>query len=501
MSDNGVTPEQSRAQVDFNLPEIKGPLEAFVCAYAPSHVDDVLIVEQTVRHAAQLSNTTTLQMPLTIALKAARVVLRQYGWLSHKLTETNTSSGDFQHIDRLSKLLTGYSEQQRSIFLLRYVDGLSRDQIAAQLDVTLDLVKHHIISTLLDLVAQVDDSANQALHAEALMQAADWYDRQSTLSIDEQQSFSRWLMVSLHQKAFYQVASGMKQPEVYAVLLQQSGKSNAPAQDISLQEEKLAPIAADNRKRMPWVASAITVAIIGGLTWMMLSTQLANYHLSPTVYNEEPDMLQEGHYIAEIGQRMSHVLKDGSVVYLNADSDIEVNSNREVRRVKLVKGQAYFAVVHEPVRPFIVEAGEIKIEVMGTAFDVDLLGDQLVISVYEGILKVYANNERTLTKGQGAVIQGGYLVNEFFVVNQIPSWRTGWLEIKGSALRDVVLEFQRYSDKQIRVIGQGDRVITGRFFLDTPTKSLLSIATSVGANLVETEQAIILCTRDDMCTE
>ena len=65
-------------------------------------------------------------------------------------------------------------------------------------------------------------------------------------------------------------------------------------------------------------------------------------------------------------------LPDGSIVELDAQSEIAVNFEPSVRRVELVRGEALFKVQKDPNRPFIVRAGGVEVRAVGTAFDVRL---------------------------------------------------------------------------------------------------------------------------------
>lgn len=64
-------------------------------------------------------------------------------------------------------------------------------------------------------------------------------------------------------------------------------------------------------------------------------------------------------------------LPDGTQVWLNAGSRIKYDENygKENRELTLT-GEAYFDVVHDAKRPFILHTGKMDIKVLGTAFNV-----------------------------------------------------------------------------------------------------------------------------------
>ena len=478
--------------------DIKAVVEGFVCAYVPASDMRSQFVRDILQQLADSSELDVTESPIAQVLAISRLVLRQHGWFSVGLaTNQHVQKNDVDK-DKLESLFAGLSEQQRTAFIQRFHLGLSREDVATRLDTHLDVVKQHLVCVLIDLAFVTREENSFPLQSDVLTQAADWYERQPHLQHDAQQAFARWFTIKAHQDAFHSIAQAASHVEVSRVLAQ---FAQLPVNETQTSHNQTASPVLNQPKRIPWVASAITIAIIGGLTWIFLTTQLASYHLSPPAYNEEPDMMQKGSYITAVGSRGSYVLKDGSVIYMNGDSKIDVDSNPQQRVARLIAGRVYFAVVYEPARPFLVQIGSTTADISDAAVDVDLLGDELIISVYEGVVKLKTPEVRTLTKGQGVVIANNAIESDFFVVNQLPSWRSGWLEVKGSSLGDVILEFQRYSRKPIRLDGPDNRIITGRFYLDTPSKSLLAIATSVGAQFIENEHAITICVPPSSCSQ
>jgi transmembrane sensor len=90
--------------------------------------------------------------------------------------------------------------------------------------------------------------------------------------------------------------------------------------------------------------------------------------------------------LASAGAVLEDTLKDGSTVILNAGSELTVpkrfaENNRSVRLL----GEAFFAVHPDNQKPFIIDAGIGKVEVLGTAFRVKAYpGSDLEIYVESG---------------------------------------------------------------------------------------------------------------------
>jgi len=71
------------------------------------------------------------------------------------------------------------------------------------------------------------------------------------------------------------------------------------------------------------------------------------------------------------GERKSFQLADGSVVILNGGSSIEVSKDFNLAKREIsLKGEAYFNVTHNALKPFIIHTDNINVKVLGTEFDV-----------------------------------------------------------------------------------------------------------------------------------
>jgi len=94
------------------------------------------------------------------------------------------------------------------------------------------------------------------------------------------------------------------------------------------------------------------------------------------------------------GDKAQLVLPDGSAVKLNSASSLTYDfSDRSVRKVSLT-GEAFFEVSKDKSKPFIVQVGELNIEVLGTSFNVSSYGEGNLIetSLLEGSIKLSGEN-------------------------------------------------------------------------------------------------------------
>ena len=105
-------------------------------------------------------------------------------------------------------------------------------------------------------------------------------------------------------------------------------------------------------------------------TIVLLIVMLYNYEKPKKILPAEK--FTQSEISTKAGSRTKILLPDGSSVWLNGGSKLVYDNNsfnKKFREVTLT-GEAYFDVVKNKERPFIIHAGKIKIKVLGTAFNV-----------------------------------------------------------------------------------------------------------------------------------
>ena len=176
--------------------------------------------------------------------------------------------------------------------------------------------------------------------------------------------------------------------------------------------------------------------------------------------------LWQGDRTPEIATRTAELrdvtLDDGSVVTLGPKSSITVGFTQAERRVALTAGEAFFAVVDNPARPFVVTVGDMRVRVVGTQFDVHHGPDAVRVSVLEGSVEVTVPPEpmptppsrpetTVLTAGQQIVAThaGRAVAVRQVAAEASGAWRLGRLSYQGASLREVIADANRYYDGQI----------------------------------------------------
>jgi ferric-dicitrate binding protein FerR (iron transport regulator) len=105
--------------------------------------------------------------------------------------------------------------------------------------------------------------------------------------------------------------------------------------------------------------------------------------------------------VAKRGTKTKIILPDGSQVWLNSDSKLSYGArfNDTIREVSL-EGEAYFDVIKDKKRPFVVMTNALNIRVLGTAFNIKSYAQDATIetTLIRGIIEVRKNNEPVTKK-------------------------------------------------------------------------------------------------------
>lgn len=81
-------------------------------------------------------------------------------------------------------------------------------------------------------------------------------------------------------------------------------------------------------------------------------------------------------------------MSDGSILWLNSSTKIEVNYSDAFRRIRLLEGEAHFEVAKDATRPFEVYADDRLVRAIGTAFTVHKLNGNIEVLVSEGTVEL-----------------------------------------------------------------------------------------------------------------
>jgi transmembrane sensor len=216
-------------------------------------------------------------------------------------------------------------------------------------------------------------------------------------------------------------------------------------------------------------------------------------------------------------------LVDRSVMTINTDSEVRVSYSRGVRHIVLSRGEAHFEVAKNPDRPFVVSADGVAVRAVGTAFNVRIRDEGVEVVVTEGKVRVdeaaagnspstvaIATGAPTLEAGQRLVVSARGRLRVPSVAPEHPStavirldssemaqrlsWRDMRIEFNPTPLREVVAEFNRYNDTQLKLGDEatGDILVGGAFRAADPDTFVELLESSFGVKATRFQKSIVL---------
>lgn len=191
-------------------------------------------------------------------------------------------------------------------------------------------------------------------------------------------------------------------------------------------------------------------------------------------------------------------LADGTRVVLDGATRLDVRLGAGRRQARLVRGEAFLDVAHDPRRPFSVTAPEGSARVLGTAFDVERTGGRLVLSVHRGRVRLaapgFGGPSIELTAGQGAAAGDDGLLPVRRFDPAAADWRSGWLETDGVTLDRLVERLNRRAARAIVLEDEGlaQQQVAGRFRLDDADELVRNLALVHGFEVRESANTVRL---------
>jgi len=255
-------------------------------------------------------------------------------------------------------------------------------------------------------------------------------------------------------------------------------------------ERRVSPRAPIPFYQQTWVRIAVVIVII----FFPVYTVYFQSEKTPISEIEAISIVRKAN---PTGQKSLIHLPDGSKVWLNSASKISYveQFSDSLRSIKL-EGEAYFDVVEDSLRPFVVDFESLVVRVLGTEFSVCAFGQDkdLRITLVEGSVKVLkatdpTEGNQTLHAGTGLVYskeKGKFLPftkksnPELF--NKGTEWKNGHLIFDGRNFLDFVSEISRWYGVKVVVKGSPPKGwnIRARFENELLTNVLEAVAYNKG---------------------
>ncbi|HEY2782423.1 MAG TPA: FecR domain-containing protein [Steroidobacteraceae bacterium] len=221
------------------------------------------------------------------------------------------------------------------------------------------------------------------------------------------------------------------------------------------------------------------------------------------------------HFETGIGEQRDLLLADGSRISMNTETALTVQYSKDLRKIELEHGEAFFAVKHDQSRPFDVTAGETLTRAVGTEFNVDLRPSQVTVTVLDGTVRVSSSSgasssanpiltaaihapgsDIAVSKGQAVQFRSGGRATreESGDIGRIDAWRTRRLEFNDTPLPQAVQEFNRYSTIHL-TIGSPELElvhVSGVFRIGDSEGFLYSLREALGIQTQATKTEVVL---------
>jgi transmembrane sensor len=282
-------------------------------------------------------------------------------------------------------------------------------------------------------------------------EAAEWFARMKDphVPLDDRQRFLRWLKQSqIHVAEYLRVASidgDLRRAQLTCAL------AGEPPSNV-------VPLFAGESER----SSAST---IGSLRWK-IAAAVAACALATLLSLGVGTAWRERSVDTELGQWKTVTLADGSELQLGPNTRVTLDIGDAQRSLVLVRGEAYFKVAKDPMRPFLVQANAYAVRAVGTEFAVSRRKDEVIVTVREGTVRVTQNPGSSKARENddeplSVPISADYQLRIADTWPVTPSridvryalaWRERQLKFKaGDTLADAVEEFNLRNKVQLRL--------------------------------------------------
>ena len=186
-----------------------------------------------------------------------------------------------------------------------------------------------------------------------------------------------------------------------------------------------------------------------------------------------------------VGEVRAFTLPDGSLATLDSNSAIDVHFDGAKRRIELVQGAVLVQVPRSDLEAvFIVTAGDVGAEALGTLYAVRTTSDLTRVSVYESDVRVRVagNASVDLRPGQAIDIAAATPGAPYAIATEGPDWASRRLVFNDAPLSQVVDSLARYRPGLLRLsdaTAGADRRFTGVLPTDDSEAALALLVRSL----------------------
>lgn len=171
-----------------------------------------------------------------------------------------------------------------------------------------------------------------------------------------------------------------------------------------------------------------------------------------------PKYSQHIEYSSRIGSVSTIQMEDGSLIWLSSGTKLVIDKNPEGETVAQLNGEAYFELIPDPDRKFIVDLGPFKVRDIGTTFNIRAYPSEHSISttLVEGQIELLKESEKAfLTVNRGEFVKYDKSTREITVSQQDPGIATAWKDGKfvfmDQTLSEICRELENWYNVEIEI--------------------------------------------------
>jgi len=239
---------------------------------------------------------------------------------------------------------------------------------------------------------------------------------------------------------------------------------NLPVSALGPGSARRVLLASPSRRKL--VRNTLALLIAGG------GAALLTQRLTPL-----QDIMADLH--TATGERKHVRLADGSEIWLNARTAVDVDFGADARHIRLRDGEIVVEVAHDAQRPFIVQTRQGSMRALGTRFLVRQEDGDTVLAVLHSSVRIdtLGGSNDVLQAGQSVRFDADRIVPIKPSASAVAAWTAGLIEVHDRPLGEVIAALRPYRSGFLRITPQAAALcVTGIFSLDDSERTLAALA-------------------------
>ncbi len=215
-------------------------------------------------------------------------------------------------------------------------------------------------------------------------------------------------------------------------------------------------------------AAIILIPLLAGAGFLLLRDRTGN--------NGQPAVTS---IYAPAGSRVSFTLPDGTEGMLNSGSTLTYSMPFTGDRSVALTGEAWFEVAHDEKHPFAIDAGDLDLTVLGTAFNVSAYPEENYTEVVleNGKVLVSCGNYKegmVMTPSERLVYENGKVTRSTADPSKYSSWTEGKLVFRSDSMSEVARRIERWYNVKVEIMDEDLEKFSFRAtFEDDPLEEVL----------------------------